>query len=238
MRFSGLRYPKRRSHCLKIEHLFPIQGSAPPLHASNTTNRSALAANTAVHFNRGRSALWEKGIRSAAAVLREQEWYWAIHGSAAPLSLSKNPNAVGALQFHQFATADPDTTEFISRFGCLNTTNRSALATNTAALQPRAVRFSGLRYPKRRSHSLKIEHLFPIQGSAPPLHASNTTNRSALTANTAMHFNRGRSTLWEEGIRSAAAVSREQEWYWAIHGSACAPTVACRPASSEDPAIV
>ena len=31
----------------------------------NTTNRSALASNAAVHFNRGRSALWEQSIRSA-----------------------------------------------------------------------------------------------------------------------------------------------------------------------------
>ena len=46
----------------------------------------------------------------------------------------------------------PGTAELISRFGCLNSTNRSALTPNThRTLQPRAQRFVETRYPKCRN---------------------------------------------------------------------------------------
>ena len=246
MRFSGLRYPKRRSHSLKIEHLFPIQGSAPPLHASNTTNRSALATNTAALQPRAErfSGLRYPKRRSHSLKI---EHLFPIQGSAPPLHASNTTNR-SALATNT-AALQPRAERFSGLrypkrrshslkiehlfpiqgsappLHASNTTNHSALATNTAALQPRAVRFSGLRYPKRRSHSLKIEHLFPIQGSAPPLHASNTTNRSALAVNTAVHFYRGRCALRKQGIRSAESISRNQVWHRAIPGSAPPPAI-------------
>ena len=197
-----------------------MQGSAPPLHAPNTTNRSALAANTAVRFNRGRSALWEQSIRST-------EINFAEPGAAsddstkcsAPEPVEK-PDAVGALQFPQFATL------------LLVPQNSSAasdaeipqIAAPSPLIPPCTSTEGGALCGNRVSEVPKIdvvgELIYSMQGSAPPLHAPNTTNRSALTSNTAVHFNRGRSALREQRIRSAESISRNQVSHRTIPRSA------------------
>ena len=83
----GAKYPKCRTALREQPFAFSISGSAPPLHAPDTTNRSALAANTTVHFNRGRSALWEQSIRSAEQHCGNSHLHFRFPGVLRPYML-------------------------------------------------------------------------------------------------------------------------------------------------------
>ena len=150
-RLSGTKYPKRRKLMCWENRSTRCKEVLPPLHAPNTTNRSALASNTTVHFKRRAERFsGTKYPKRRKFQVDQTPAHVDSSKCSAPEPVEKTQRVVGALQFPQFATADPGPMEFISRFGCLDTTNRSALASNTTVhFKRRAERFSGTKYPKR-----------------------------------------------------------------------------------------
>ena len=85
-----------------------------------------------------------------------------------------------------------------------NTTNRSALTANTALPFDRGGALLWEQsYPKYQKINVVGELATRYKEVLRPYMLPNTANRSALTANTALPFNRGRSALWEQSIRSA-----------------------------------